>query len=209
MLPVGPILLTILLVMICFGLVDGVLGRMGVNSRQAGLMVAAMLAGLAFDIDLAPGLSVNVGGGVVPMGVALYLTLTAGSWEDSARALGAVLATAGAVYLVGRWFPPGEPTELNLFLMDAQYLYGLTGGLVGFTAGRARRPAFAAGVLGVLLADLTHYLGYLRDGLRLDLLVHLGGGGFWATTMMAGALALLVAEFVGETREAKALEEQR
>lgn len=202
--PVGPILLTILLVMIAFGLADRVLDRMGVGHRLALLMAGAMLAGAAFDLDLAPGLSINVGGGVVPMGAAIYLLVSAGSWDESSRAAGAALAAAGAVYLVGRWFPPGEPTELNLFLMDAQYLYAMTGGVVGFTAGRTPRAGFVAAVLGVMLADLTHYLGYVRDGLRADMVIHLGGGGFWATTMMAGVLALLAAEFVGEPRGALA-----
>lgn len=198
--PVGPILLTILLVMISFGLVDRWLLQMRLSQRQALLAVGAMLAGAALDIDLAPGLSINLGAGAVPLAAAIYLIVTAASWEESARTVSAVLATAGGVYLVGRWFPPGEPTELNLFLMDAQYLYALTAGLVGFAAGRAHRSGFVAAVLGVVLADLTHYLVYLQDGLRADLVVHLGGGGFWATTMMAGVLALLAAELVGETR---------
>jgi uncharacterized membrane protein len=209
MMPAGPILLVILLVLICFGLVDGVLERMGVSHRHALLSVGAMLAGAALEIDLAPGLSINVGTGVVPLAAALYLMVTSATWDESARAFGAVLATAGGVYLVGRWFPPGEPTELNLFLMDAQYLYAMTAGLVGFTAGRSHRAGFVAAVLGVMLADLTHYLGYLQVGLRADVVVHLGGGGFWATTMLAGVLALLVAAFVGEPRGVVAKGEQQ
>lgn len=204
MMPAGPILLTVLLILIAFGLIDGVLAQMRVGHRLALLLVGAMLVGAAFDIDLAPGLSINLGGAVVPLGAAIYLLVSAESREESARAIGAVLATAGAVYLVGRWFPPGEPTELNLFLMDAQYLYALTAGLVGFTAGRSPRPGFVAAVVGVILADLTHYLGYLQDGLRADQVVHLGGGGIYATTMMGGVLSLLAAEFVGEPRGAVA-----
>lgn len=202
MMPVGPILLTILLVMIYFGLADRVLGLLRLTVRQALLLVGAMLLGSFFDMDLAPGLTINLGGGVIPLGVAIYLIIMAGTALESARAVAATLVTAAAVYLVGRWFPPGQPTELNLFLMDAQYLYGLTAGLVGYSAGRSRRSAFCAGVLGVVLADLVHYVGYAAGGIRSDLAVHVGGGGFWDTTMVAGVLALLVAEIIGDSREA-------
>ncbi|HWI52724.1 MAG TPA: DUF1614 domain-containing protein [Symbiobacteriaceae bacterium] len=200
--PVGPIMLTILLVLIYFGLVERVLARMRLTERHALLLVGAMLLGSLLDIDLAPGLTINLGGGVIPLGVAAYLIITAGTWYESARAVTAAMITAAAVYLVGRWFPPGEPTELNLFFMDAQYLYGLTAGLVGYTAGRSRRSAFCAGVLGVALADVAHYVAFVMGGERTDLAVHVGGGGFWDTTMVAGVLAVLVAELIGESREA-------
>jgi len=202
MMPVGPILLTILLVLIYFGLAERVLNRMRLSERQALLLVGAMLLGSLFDIDLAAGLTINLGGGVIPLGVAVYLISTAGTWSESARAIAAALVTASAVYLVGRWFPPGAPTELNLFFMDAQYLYGLTAGLIGYTAGRSRRSAFCAGVLGVLLSDVAHYIAFALGGARTDLAVHVGGGGFWNTTMVAGVLAVLVAELIGESREA-------
>lgn len=202
MIPIGPITLTILLVLIYFGLAERVLDRMRLTDRQALLLVGAMLVGSLFDIDLGPGLTVNLGGGVIPAGVALWLILTADRWYEGVRAVAAALVTATAVYLVGRLFPPGEPTELNLFSLDAQYLYGLTAGVVGYLAGRSRRSAFCAGVLGVMLADLAHWAGYVADGLRQDLIVHVGGGGFWDTTVVAGVLAVLVAELIGETREA-------
>lgn len=187
---------------IYFGLAERVLDRMRLTDRQALLLVGAMLLGSLFDVDLAPGLTINIGGGIIPLGVALYLILTAGTWYESARACAASLVTAGAVYLVGRFFPPGEPTELNLFFLDAQYLYGLTAGLVGYAAGRSRRSAFCAGVLGVILADLAHYVVFATGGMQRDLAVHVGGGGFWDTTVIAGVLAVLVAELIGETREA-------
>ncbi|HWI64677.1 MAG TPA: DUF1614 domain-containing protein [Symbiobacteriaceae bacterium] len=202
MMPIGPILLTVLLVLIYFGLAERVLDRMRLTDRQAMLLVFAMLIGSPFDLELAPGLTINLGGGVVPFGVAAYLIMTAGTAVESARAIVSAVVTTVAVYYIGRWFPPGEPTELNLFFLDAQYLYGLTAGLVGYMAGRSRRSAFCAGVLGVIFSDLAHYLGYLAAGFRPDLTVRVGGGGFWDTTVVAGVLAVLLAELIGETREA-------
>lgn len=202
MMPVGPILLTILLVLVYFGLAERVLDRMRLTDRQALLILGAMLLGSFIAIDVAPGLSINLGGGVIPVGVATYLIVTADEWQESARAVAAAAVAAGAVYLVGVLFPPGEPTELNLFLLDAQYLYGLAGGLAGYLAGRSRRSAFCAGILGVAISDVAHYLVYARDLTRTDIAVVIGGGGFWDTMMMAGVLAVLLAELIGETREA-------
>ena len=201
MLPIGPITLTILLVLIYFGLAERVLDRMRLTSRKALLLVAAMLVGSLFDLDLAPGLTINLGGGIFPLGVAIYLMVTAETRHESRRTGTAALVTAGAVYLVGRLFPPGEPTELNLFFLDAQHLYAVTAGLVGYTAGRSRRRAFSAGVFGVILADLAHYFASIWDETARNLAVQVGGGGFWGTTVVAGVLAVLVAELIGESRE--------
>ena len=206
MMPIGPILLTVLLVLIYFGLLDRVLDRMRLTDRQALGVVVAMLATSWVEIPLARGLSINLGGGLIPLGVATYLIVTANHWWESARALLSGVVTAAAVYLIGIWFPPGEPTELNLFFMDAQYLYGLVAGLVGYSAGRSRRSAFCAGVLGVAIADLSHYVNYVRDGVRRDIAVAIGGGGAWDTMVVAGVVGVLLAELIGETREALARE---
>jgi uncharacterized membrane protein len=200
--PIGPILLTLLLVMIYFGLLERVLDRMRLTDRQALLIVGAMLVGSMIDIDLAPGLSINVGGGLIPLGVVTYLIVTADRWVESVRALAGGVITGATVYLVGRFFPPGQPTELNLFWLDAQYLYGLIGGLVAYTASRSRRSAFCAGVLGVILSDVAHYFRYVRGGARQEIAVAIGGGGFWDTAVVAGVLAVLLAELIGETVEA-------
>lgn len=199
--PVGPILLTILIVLVYFGLLEGVLDRMRLTTRQALLLALTMLLGSAVEIDLAPGLTINLGGGVIPLGLVIWLLVTADEWYEPVRAVAAGLVTAGAVYMIGRFFPPGEPTELNLFFMDAQYLYGLVGGLVGYSAGRSRRSAFCAGVLGVILADLAHYAGYLTAAPQRDIVTMIGGGGFQDTAVVAGVLAVLLAELIGETRE--------
>ncbi len=202
MMPIGPILLTILVILIYFGLLDRVLDRMRLTDRQALLFASLMLLGSAVEFDVAPGLTVNLGGGILPVGLAVWLMWTADRWYEPIRAAAAGLVTATTIYLIGRWFPPGEPTELNLFFMDAQYLYGLVGGLVGYAAGRSRRSAFCAGVLGVVLSDIAHYIAHAAWGLQGDVLIRIGGGGFQDTAVVAGVLAVFLAEVIGETREA-------
>jgi uncharacterized membrane protein len=184
--PIGPILLTILLVLIYFGFLERVLDRMRLTDRQALVMVAAMLVGSLFNVSLAPGLGINVGGGILPLVLVAYLLITADQWYEPVRAIAAGVVTAAAVFMIGRWFPPGEPTELNLFWLDAQYLYGLVAGLVGYFAGRSRRSAFCAGVLGVTIADVAHYVGMRLNGIhQTGVATVIGGGGFWDTTVVA------------------------
>lgn len=202
--PVGPILLTILLVLIYFGLLERVLDRMRLSHRAALLLTSGMLVGSLVEIPLAPGLSINLGGGVLPLGLVLYLLITADQWYEPVRALVATAVVAGTVHMISQYFPPGEPTELNLFFLDAQYLYGLTAGAVGYLAGRSRRTAFCAGVLGVLVADVTHYVRHVLIEAQPMLTTRIGGGGFQDTAVVAGVLAVLLAELVGETREALA-----
>jgi uncharacterized membrane protein len=200
--PVGPILLSILVVLIAFGFLERVLDRMRLTDRQALLLAVAMLLGSLVDFDVAPGLRINLGGGILPLGLVAWLLITADEWFEPVRAVAAAVVTAGAVYLIGQWFPPGEPTELNFFFLDAQYLYGLVAGATGYLAGRSRRAAFCAGVLGVTLADLAHYVTSRLGGMQQEVITQIGGGGFWDTTVVAGVLAVLLAEFIGETHEA-------
>lgn len=201
--PIGPILLTILLVLIYFGFLERVLDRMRLTGRQALAMVAAMLLGSFFTFTLAPGLGINLGGGILPLALVAYLLITADQWFEPVRAILAGIVTAGAVFMIGRWFPPDQPTELNLFFLDAQYLYGLVAGIVGYLAGRSRRSAFCAGVLGVTIADVAHYVGARLSGIhQTGVATVIGGGGFWDTTVVAGVLGVLLAEFIGETSEA-------
>ena len=84
-------------------------------------------------------------------------------------------------------------------LVDPLYLYGLAAGLVAYLLGRSRRAAFICGVLGVVLADTAVALVNWSRG--VDQTLVLGGAGAMDTVVIAGLLAVLLAEFVGEVTE--------
>jgi len=192
--------LVLVLILTYFGFLDRTLIRMGLTVRQALVALLLMLLGSRFTFALAPGLLLNVGTGLVPGAAAVYLLLTAGPAQSSIRTLGAALATAGAVYLVGIWFPPGQPTELNFFYVDAQHIFAAMAGVVGYAAGGTRRSAFAAAVLGTMLADVAHHAVQRWEGLP-PVPIQVGGGGFWGTGVVAGFLALALADLLGEFGE--------
>ncbi|HEY8346285.1 MAG TPA: hypothetical protein VIL07_03320 [Symbiobacteriaceae bacterium] len=200
MMPTGSVALVLLLLLAGFGFLDGILARMRLTARQVLAVAAAMLLGSPFTLSLAPDLRLNVGTGLVSVAAAMGLMAGCGSGREILRTAASALVTATAVYLVGRWFPPGWPTELNFFYLDAQYLFGLMAALVACGTGRSHRGIFAAAVLGVMLADLAHFAAK-RWGDGKAGIIHIGGGPFWATAVVAGLLAVLLAELVGERRQ--------
>lgn len=198
MMPVGPILMMILLVLIGGGFLDGALHRLGLSVRSGLLLTFAMLLGSAVEIPLGPHLTVNLGGALIPLAFALYLLVKADQWYEPVRAIAGAGASAAVVFVLGRWFPPGQPTELNLFYLDAQYLFGVTGAIMGYLSGGSRRSAWVAAVGGVMLADLGHYLGLWPTHLAPAGVIPLGGGGFQGTAAVAGILAVALAEWIGD-----------
>lgn len=194
MLPVGPILLAIMIALTASGFFDGVLGLLKLSPRVALMLLVAMLLGGAIEVPLGQELSINLGSGILPLVIALRLLWTADEWFEPVRAVGAALLTGVAVFILWTWFPPHQPTELNLFGFDAHYLAGLVGGSTGYTFGKSSRAAFCAGLLGVLLGDAAHY----AISMRMTGPFQLGGGGFQGTPIIAGLLALALASLAAE-----------
>ncbi len=196
-LPIGTVVLIIVGVLIYFGLAHRVLDRMRLTDRTALLLIVLMIAGSFVNVTIsqAPELVINVGGAVVPLGIALYLILTADESAEKVRATLAVLVTAGAVYALGKTLNPEEQT----MLIDPVYVFAVVAGLVAYVAGRSRRAAFCAGVAGLVLSDLATWVELRRT--LTPARIWLGGAGVFDATVIAGLIAVLLAEIVGETRE--------
>lgn len=196
MMPIGPILILILLVLILAGLLTRPLERLGLSDRSGALLAVAMLGGSLLEVPLLPGLSINVGSGVMPLLLSLYLLLGSRRWWEPVVAVGAGFSAASALALMSRWLPAGQPTELNLFFLDAQYFYALVAGSIGYLVGHTRGASFAGAVLGVLAGDLFHYLEYVRTSQIADLVIRMSGGGFHGTALVAGVLAVALSDLL-------------
>lgn len=197
MMPVGPILLVILLVLIAFGFGAEAVHRLGLAPAGALVLVGGMLLGSLVDVPIAAGLAMNLGGALIPLGVALFLLVTAEGWKEAVRSAGLAVAVGGAVYLAGRWFPPGTPTELNLFYLDAQYLYELVAAVVAGALARTPRAAFSAAALGVVGADFAYWAGVIGPSPDPAAIGHLGGTGFHGTALVAAVVAAALAHWLG------------
>lgn len=192
--PFGLIALVAITILIYFGVGHRVLDRLRLSDKAALAVIAAIIVGSFIDIPLSDRILINLGGLIV-VGLALYVLLGAGTGYEKIRALVAAAVTALALFLAGRYL--GAEPE-NMFI-DPMYIYPLVAGIVGYLAGRSRRGAFFAAVMGVLALDVSQYFYLLRTGQAGT--VHVGGGGAFDSLILAGILAVLLAEIIGETLE--------
>ena len=196
--PVGMIALLVVGVLVYFGIAQRLLDRMRLTDRQAILFILAMVAGSFINIPLLQGdvnLTLNVGGGLLPAALAVWLLAKAGTAKERVRGMLSAVLVAAVVFFGARVLP----YEPETMFMDPKLIYGIAAGLIAYLAGRSRRSAFAGGVLGIVLSDLVHLATLLYRGVVGTAVV--GGAGVFDVTVIAGLVAIMTAELVGETRE--------
>ena len=192
----GTILLILAGLLVLFGVGQRVLDRLRLTDRQAIVWIALIIAGgLLPDISVTPYFSFNIGGALIPLALCVWLFLKADTTVERVRSIAAAMLTAVAVFLLGRMLP-SEPESMTL---DPTYVYGLAAGAIAYVLGRSRRCAFIAGVVGVMLAQTASWImvNRLGAGQRLSL----GGAGGYDVVVIAGLVAVLLAELVGEILE--------
>ena len=193
---IGLILLAVVAILVLFGAAQRVLDRLRLTDRQALLFTGLIFVGGAIgDIPLGGRVSINLGGALIPLILCVYLLAKAETSWEVWRALIAVVLTGATVFLLGRYFP----NEPEVMPFDVNYLYAVAGGVFAYLFGRSRRGAFIAGVLGVMLADITQSVILWSQGINQRLV--LGGGGAMDIIVISGLLAVLLCELVGELIE--------
>ena len=192
----GISLLVIVSALIFFGLAERVLDRMRLTDRSALILLLFIVGGYYLpEVPLPGGIRINVGG-IVPIGVAIYLIATSDSSIEKARGIAATLGVMLLVLSTDRLLPV-EP-GFALWDLDPVYTAGLFAALLGYLLGRSRRLAFASAVGGLALADLIAVSG---AGTGQDTRLVLGGAGLFDVLMISGVGAVIIAELVGEMRE--------
>ncbi len=199
--PLGIIALLVVTVLVYFGLAHRVLDRLRISDKTALGIIAAMILGSLIDLPIPVGrvsASINVGGGLVPIGLAVYVLSKAGTPREWLRTLIATGLTGVTVYYLGSVLMKGDPRGTFDWL-DPVWVYPIVGGLVAYIAGRSRRSAFIAATLGVMLIDIFNWIYLVTT--RTPGSVRIGGAGAFDSIVLAGILAVLLAEIIGETRE--------
>jgi len=192
--PFGLVALLIISVLIYFGVAHRVLDRLHLTDKSALAVIAAMIIGSFIDIPITGRITINLGG-IIAVILAFYVLFAAGTWMERTRAIIAAAVTGLVLFLAARYL--GAEPE-NIFI-DPIYIYPIVAGIVGYLAGRSRRGAFFAAVIGVLSLDVGQYIYLVRTGVRGT--VHVGGAGAFDSLVLSGLLAVLLAEFIGETLE--------
>lgn len=198
MLPVGTILLILVAILVYFGVLHRVLDRMRLSDRTALVIVLLMAAGTFLNIPILRGaipVSINVGGALVPLGVAIWLVATADEAGEKARAIFSALATGVVVWGLTKTLNPDE----QFMTWSPMLVFGIAAGIIGALAGRSRRSAFVGGIGGILVADVIHWVELLVR--KMPGSVAFGGAGTFDSTVIAGIIAVGLVELVGEARE--------
>lgn len=191
----GTLILTVVAILVFFGVLERVLDRMRLSDRAALLLIAAMFIGTLLP-NISLGLvSFSIGGALIPLGVCAYLLITADEPVEVWRSLLGAALTGAAIYGLSMLLPD-EPEAMAI---EPNLLYGLSGGVIACVLGRSRRSAFICGVIGVILADVVTALVNWQRGVAQQLV--LGGAGIVDTVVISGMLAVLLTELVGETME--------
>ncbi|RJQ10711.1 MAG: DUF1614 domain-containing protein [Bacillota bacterium] len=195
--PVGVIVLLIIAILVYFGVLHRVLDRMRLDDRTALFIIFLMIVGSFFNITLLsqPVLRLNVGGAIIPIGVAVYLIVTADTRHEKIRGTLAAVVSGAVIYLAFKFLNPEEQT----MIIDPTYFFAIIAGVVGYLSGRSRRASFIAGSAGVVLADIGHFVEVSARGIPAATWV--GGAGVFDASVIAGLLAVVLAEAVGESRE--------
>lgn len=192
----GFILLIVVGILVMFGVGQRALDRLRLTDKQAMLIVALIIVGGVIpDIQVTPLFAFNIGGALIPLGLAVYLLVKAETaWERWRSLIAAVLA-GSAVFALGRLLPD-EPERTQI---DPNYLYAISAAVVAYIFGRSRRASFIAGVVGVMLADTFQAVINWSQGIDQTLI--LGGAGAFDVVVIAGVMAVLLAELLGELIE--------
>ncbi len=192
--PFGLIALVVISILIYFGVAHRVLDRLRLSDKAALAVIAAIIVGSFIDLPISSRITINLGG-IVAVGLALYVWIGAGTSYEKIRSVVAAIITALVLFLAGRYL---GATPEQIFI-DPIYIYPITAGIVGYLAGRSRRGAFFAAVMGVLALDVGQYIYLATNGIRGTVMV--GGAGAFDSLILAGILAVLLAETIGETLE--------
>lgn len=130
---VGMFLLVAVAILIYLGATQRVLDRLRLTDRAALVFVGAMVVGgFLPDIPLSDNVSINIGGGIVPLVLAGYLLVRADTSKEKMRAVLATFFTAAVVYATMK-IMPSEPTY-NYFL-DPMYLFAIIAAVAGYLQG--------------------------------------------------------------------------
>lgn len=195
---IGMLSLAAVTALIYLGFLHRVLDRMRLTKKQALVILLAMLAaGFLPNIPLVGGLSVNIGGALVPVGVAVYLIVTADEAVEKRRAL----LTSGVVAVTTFFSEKILPLHGDFgFDVDPLFVPAIIAAITAYALGRSRRAAFVGGVFGVILTDILAWSENLFF-YQLHVPIVLGSTGVFGAAVISGMGAVLLAELVGEILE--------
>lgn len=193
----GIIILIGLQLIIYFGLAERVLNKLGLTKNLLLTFFTLMIIGSFIDIPISstPDISINLGGAVVPVVLAVYILYQADDNIEVLRSIVAVIITGSIIYALTQVY---QFEEGHTFI-DSNYLFPIVAGVTAYIIGHSRRASFIAGTLGFLIYDMIHLLRITLGGVPGQAAI--GGAGIFDSIVISGVLAVLLADIMGEIIE--------
>ena len=193
----GVILLIGLELIIYFGLAERILNKLGLSRNLLLIFFTSMILGSFIDIPIStsPDISINLGGAIVPIVLAIYILYQADDNIEVFRSIVAVIITGSIIYALTQIY---QFEEGHTFI-DSNYLFPIVAGVTAYLIGHSRRASFVAGTLGFLMYDFIHLIKITLGGVPGQAAI--GGAGIFDSIVIAGLLAVLLSDLVGEIFE--------
>ena len=185
-------ILTILILMLMFGLGQRILDQMRLNDKQAIITLVAIVIGILIPpIYIGKYFCFSIGGFLIPFIVCIYMLVSAGK-RDNLRAFIGTILVAVIIYALEWIMPAKTPEDV---IIDPMFIYGAVAGIVAYTLGRSRRNALVCSVFGVSLAMTVQFVINLILG--VPTVLGLGVGGAFGTMIVSSIIAVALCEFLG------------
>lgn len=192
----GNILLLIVAGLIYLGVGERVLDHLGLTDKVAIGFVLAMVIGTFITLPFSwAGNTVSFNlGGLIPIFLGIYV-LTRANVKEVRRCVLGIVATTAIILAISKLFI----FDVNNTFIDSSYLWAIIAAVVAYVIGKSRRAAFVSAVLSINLLDIINFFWMIAAGGKGN--VMFGGAGILDVSVIAGLLALILVEVVGETLE--------
>lgn len=201
---VSLIIISILILLIMFGVGQRILDSLRLNDKEALVILVLICIGIVIPpIWIGSYFCFSIGGFLIPFGLSIYLLISCGWSRDLIRAIFGTIIVAGLIYGL-EWVLPADPESV---IIDNMYVYGVVAGIVAYVLGRSRRNAFISCLFGIVLAQLVQWL--INFGMDTPTILGLGVGGAFSTYVVSIVISVAVSEFIGRCFESASLDKEK
>ena len=189
-------ILTILILLLMFGLGQRILDQMRLNDKQAIIILVMIVIGLLIPpIYIGRYFCFSIGGFLIPLVICVYMLISSGK-RDNLRALIGTILVGGIIYGL-EWLMPAKTAED--IIIDPMFIYGIVAGIIAYVLGRSRRNALICSVFGISLSMIIQFIINLCLG--APTVLGLGVGGAFGTMIVSSIIAVALCEFLGRAFE--------
>lgn len=193
---IGLVLLTVVAILIFFGLSDKFFKNLGVASWIGFILALALIVGAVIPDIVTGGFVMNIGGFIIPIvGMIVLAAFIGWNWE-LARMFFALLSVAAVAVATRMLILPNT----GGMILAASLIVGFVGGTVAYIIGGTRLSTLASVMGGIVLGDLIVNLIYVY-GIG-GYVFSMGTRGVFDSIIIACVFGILLLEAVVTARRA-------